>query len=319
MHLSNISNEQQSVIDSLVLDYNIIVDSVAGSGKTTCNLHIAKYFTQLNILLLTYNAKLKIETREKVSKLNILNLETQSYHSFCVKHYDNKCYTDTTIQAILQKNQHLLDPIDYDIIIIDEAQDMSHLYYQLVCKIYKDNNKCAKICIVGDKFQSIFQFNGSDERFITMADKIFMFNTFPWKICKLSTSFRITFEMSEFINHCMLKDTRILSSKISSKKPRYIFNDGKCNIIFEEVVYYLSIGYQPEDIFILAPSIRSENSPIKKLENLIKLKSDVNVYAAGENEKIDDEIIKGKIVFATFHQTKGLERKVTIVFHFDDS
>ena len=155
MHLSNISNEQQSVIDSLVLDYNIIVDSVAGSGKTTCNLHIAKYFTHLNILLLTYNAKLKIETREKVSKLKILNLETQSYHSFCVKHYDNKCYTDTTIQAILQKNQHLLDPIDYDIIIIDEAQDMSHLYYQLVCKIYKDNNKCAKICIVGDKFWHI--------------------------------------------------------------------------------------------------------------------------------------------------------------------
>ena len=26
MHLSSISNEQQSVIDSLVLDYNIIVD-----------------------------------------------------------------------------------------------------------------------------------------------------------------------------------------------------------------------------------------------------------------------------------------------------
>ena len=319
MHLSSISNEQQSVIDSLVLDYNIIVDSVAGSGKTTCNLHIAKHFTHFNILLLTYNAKLKIETREKVSKLKIHNLETQSYHSFCVKHYDTKCYTDTVINNILERKQSLFDIIDYDIIIIDEAQDMSPLYYQLVCKIYKDNMKCAKICIVGDKFQSIFQFNGSDERFITMANKIFTFNPLPWKVCKLSTSFRITFEMSEFINNCMLKESRIISCKVSSNKPRYLFGDYNCNLVFEEVKYYLLMGYKPEDIFILAPSIKSENSPIKKLENLIKLETNVNVYAAGDNEKIDDDIIKEKLVFATFHQTKGLERKVTIVFNFDNS
>ena len=176
MKLPNISDEQQSVIQGLIDGNNIIVDSVAGSGKTTCNLHIAKHFPQLNILLLTYNAKLKLETREKVSKLKINNLETQSYHSFCVKHYNKKCYTDTTINIILKTNQPLLDSIDYDIIIIDEAQDMSNIYYQLVCKIYNDNKKEAKICIVGDKFQSIFQFNGADERFITMAEKIFNFN-----------------------------------------------------------------------------------------------------------------------------------------------
>ena len=67
MQLPNISDEQLSVIEGLSQNNNIIVDSVAGSGKTTCNLHIAKSFPLLNILLLTYNAKLKLETREKVS------------------------------------------------------------------------------------------------------------------------------------------------------------------------------------------------------------------------------------------------------------
>ena len=321
MQLPNISDEQLSVIEGLSQNNNIIVDSVAGSGKTTCNLHIAKSFPLLNILLLTYNAKLKLETREKVSKLKIDNLETQSYHSFCVKHYDKKCYTDTTLTTILDTDQPLFDPINYDIIIIDEAQDMSYLYYQLVCKIYKDNRKQAKICIVGDKFQSIFQFNGADERFITMAEKLFNFNEWTWKTCKLSTSFRITSQMSSFINHCMLKDERIMSSKISIYKPRYLLCSFNSTLIFEEVIYYISLGYKPEDIFILAPSIKSksEKSPIRILENRIKVDTNFNVYAASENEKIDSDIIKEKIVFATFHQTKGLERKVTIVLSFDES
>ena len=321
MKLPNISDEQQSVIQGLIDGNNIIVDSVAGSGKTTCNLHIAKHFPQLNILLLTYNAKLKLETREKVSKLKINNLETQSYHSFCVKHYNKKCYTDTTINIILKTNQPLLDSIDYDIIIIDEAQDMSNIYYQLVCKIYNDNKKEAKICIVGDKFQSIFQLNGADERFITMAEKIFNFNDLLWKTCKLSTSFRITTTMSSFINDCMLNNQRIISTKQSIYKPRYILYSMRSSIIFEEVKYYISLGYHPEDIFILSPSIKSTNkeSPIRILENMIKTETNINVYAASENEKIDGEIIKGKIVFATFHQTKGLERKVSIVFNFEES
>ena len=95
----------------------------------------------------------------------------------------------------------------------------------------------------------------------------------------------------------------------------------RTSIVFEEVKYYISLGYHPEDIFILSPSIKSTNkeSPIRILENMIKTETNINVYAASENEKIDGEIIKGKIVFATFHQTKGLERKVSIVFNFDES
>ena len=68
MNLPIISNEQNNIINLLKDNKNIIVDSVAGSGKTTTNLYIAKSFPKLNILLLTYNAKLKIETINKKSK-----------------------------------------------------------------------------------------------------------------------------------------------------------------------------------------------------------------------------------------------------------
>ena len=85
MNLPKKSIEQNNIIQQLSLNNNVLVDSVAGSGKTTCNLHIAQHFPNMNILLLTYNSKLKVETREKAQKLEIFNIEVHSYHSFGVK------------------------------------------------------------------------------------------------------------------------------------------------------------------------------------------------------------------------------------------
>ena len=44
MNLPSISQEQKNIIDLLKEKKNIVVDSVAGSGKTTTNLYIAKSF-----------------------------------------------------------------------------------------------------------------------------------------------------------------------------------------------------------------------------------------------------------------------------------
>lgn len=319
------SQEQLKVIEELN-NNNVIIDSVAGSGKTTCNLHIAKHFTECKILLLTYNSKLKIETRTKININNLKNIECHSYHSFCVKNYVQNCFTDIEIINLL-KNNSLNKYFNYDIIILDEAQDISPLYFQLVCKIFKDNNnKNTKICILGDKKQSIFDFNNADERFITFADEIFIFNNLLWKKCNLSRSFRITSEMSEFINKVMLNKDRIYSSKVSNIKPRYIIcncfgESSGFNKIYNELLYYLKLGYLPKDIFILSPSVNTNiKSPIRILENKIKTKLDIPVFVPiGDDVKLDQDILDNKLVFSTFHQSKGLERKVVIVLNFDDS
>ena len=323
--LPNISLEQQNIIKLLEEQNNVIVESVAGSGKTTTNLYIAKSFPKLNILLLTYNAKLKVETRDRIDSLNITNIETHSYHSFCVKYYNNKAYTDTAILKIIDNNNKIKKIIKYDIIILDEIQDISPLYYKLICKIFKDNKIKAKICILGDRYQTIYDFKGADSRYIIYASILFNYNTHGWLNSNLSQSYRITFEMSEFINKCLLKENRIVSHKISNNKPQYIICDTFDNTInnsaFIQVKKYLSSGYKPTDIFILAPSLKSEICPVRKLENLIKMKLiDIPVYVpSSDDEKIDSDILKNKLVFSTFHQAKGLERKIVIVYNFDDS
>ena len=327
MSLPPISTEQNNIIEQLALNNNVVVDSVAGSGKTTSNLHIASFFNNLSILLLTYNSKLKIETRRKVKNHNITNIEIHSYHSFCVKYYNKKCFTDTIIKKILKNKTKPLIPFNYDLIVLDEGQDITCLYYELICKIYKDNkNNNTQLCIFGDINQAIFDFNNADKRYIEYASELFNFNqNYNWIKCKLSISFRITHEMALFINRCLLNHKRITSNKVTNNKPRYIicdsFGSKTASKPLKEVRFYLNKGYKPSDIFVLAPSIKSQSSAARQLENRIKLTMpDVLVYVPSkEDETLNEELLKDKIVFSTFHQTKGLERKVVIIFGFDQS
>lgn len=62
--LSPASKEQIDIINAIKTN-NVKVNSVAGSGKTTTVLHMAQILENESILLLTYNARLKIDTRKK--------------------------------------------------------------------------------------------------------------------------------------------------------------------------------------------------------------------------------------------------------------
>lgn len=313
------ASEEQLNVVKYIDDYNVIVDSVAGSGKTTTVLHIAKQF-DYRILLLTYNKKLRMETNHKKNKFKLDNLEVHTYHSFCFKYYDNKCSTDYEIINILKSNKSINRIIDYQLIIIDESQDMTPLYYELVLKIISDIKSDPKICVLGDVNQSIYQYNNADERFITYANKLFNLNVIEWKETKLSTSFRLTKQMADFLNNCVLKSNKLNAIK-NGDKPRYIICDcfgDKNDRVLNEVKNYLK-DYTPDDIFILAPSVRNKNTPVQKLANKLS-NNNINIYVPNsDEEKLDDDVVKNKIVFSTFHQAKGLERRVVIVFGIDDS
>lgn len=321
------ASEEQKIIVQQYRENNVKVDAVAGSGKTTTTYYIGKEFSEDKILLLTYNAKLRLETREKLEENGVHNVEVHTYHSFCVKYYDHKCFTDRPMKALVDKDKKPLKDFQYQRIICDESQDITPLYFRLVHKIYKDNGCEVLKCIMGDEKQSIYGFNGSDERFVTKAEILFKTDDTLWVNCNLSTSFRITSEMADFINHGCLQRERICSSK-SGAKPIYLkcdvyenqFKLKSKNKIFRTLEKLLQT-YQPEDIFILAPSIKSEKTPVRVLENKLKtILPDINIFIpTSDEEKIDQKVIEGKIVFSTFHQSKGLERKVVLVYNVDDS
>ncbi|AYV81336.1 MAG: putative helicase/exonuclease [Harvfovirus sp.] len=133
--------------------------------------------------------------------------------------------------------------------------------------------------------------------------------------------------MTSFMNNCVLGEERLHAVKKSKFKVRYLICDcfgskygltDRENRVFEEVMYYLQT-YSKEDIFVLAPSVKSENCPARQLANKLS-EAGIDIYVPNsDEERLDEDILRGKLVFSTFHQAKGMERKVDIVYNFDDS
>lgn len=138
------SEEQKKIIEA-IKNNNVIVDSVAGSGKTTTNIFIAKEYPDKNILLLTFNRKLSDETKDRKYKENVKNLDIYTYHGFCCRNY-RETQDDKGICESL--NDECKNKLEYDIIIIDEAQDINELYYKLICKILLDNTHDYNLCML---------------------------------------------------------------------------------------------------------------------------------------------------------------------------
>jgi hypothetical protein len=345
------SAEQQAVIEAAGRS-NVIVDSVAGSGKTTTVLHIAKTYPLESILLLTFNSKLRQETQARARMLGLNNLEAHTYHSFGYRYISGeKCRTDEGLIEFIASGKPLFESTngangtdgtngandtiyedDYDespitrytTIIIDECQDMKPLLYKLVMKI---TNVChAKMIIVGDKNQSIYGYAGADPRFIMSADFIFASaNNLPWERHVLSTTYRCTQQMVELINH-VLGAPRMKAIK-QGPKPNYTICDMFTPYDVINEIKGILRNNKPEDIFVIAPSVKSiivtteksKKNPIAKVANgLTQLGIKIYIPTSDES-KLDDELMSGKIVFSSFHQTKGLERKYVIVLGFDDT
>ena len=99
-----------------------------------------------------------------------------------------------------------------DILVLDEIQDMTPLFYKFINKFIKDQGAPIQLLILGDRDQNINRdFKGSDYRFLTMAPKVFP--NFQFVRSDLSHSFRLTDNISSFINENLLGYDKIKTNK----------------------------------------------------------------------------------------------------------
>lgn len=320
------SPEQQSIIDTFKSGKNIIVEAVAGSGKTTTSLHCCNAIKDQNskILIVTYNARLKQETRNKVMALGITNVEVHSYHALVTKYYGD-ARTDLALRQLIRtgKPRRILKA---DIIIIDETQDMSLDYYMLICKLIKDRgNGKHQFMIIGDPRQMIFNIGNTssvDSRFLTYSHELyheFTKEKGEWVRLPLSVSYRLTDHVTKFINQHVLNIDLIKGGNLKNLSVRpdyYICDTFNCSrIIIDHIKQYGT------DLCLLSPSIRNERSPIMKTINALSsqgYKFYVSNDDTADNDNYED-VMKGKILVSSFHQMKGCERRAVIVFGFDDT
>lgn len=316
------SDEQQSILEAVREGNNVAGDCVAGSGKTTTVLMIAKEFPDKNIVLLTYNSALKLEVREKIENESITNLRSHSYHSANGTYYSHRSRTsnyDEAIRCNINHKQPLRNPsLAVDILIIDETQDMKKLFFHFVWKFYTDLETKPQLVVFGDRFQGLYSFIGSDTRYLTHASHIWKQ---PFVERTLSTSYRVTHPIAAFVNEVLLGYPRIRAVRDGPSVSYWRIHPFRdVFIVFNFIKEQLEKGYLPGDIFVLCPSIRGNSrSPVRLIENMLAMQNIPCYFPTSDDAMLDKEIIQNKVVFSSFHASKGRERKVVIVTGFDGS
>jgi hypothetical protein len=327
-HLDNVSEEQLHICNSVQQGKNVIVDACAGSGKSTTVLSTCRFMPQTNFLILTFNRALRLETREKVQHLQINNAEVHTYHSLAVLYYDSNAHTDNQLMNLINHNTPLRHSPKrvYDIIVIDEAQDMSRIYYDFIKKFTRDLGHRFQLLVLGDYRQCLYEFKGSDVRYLTRSEFIWknnplLKNADEWVYAELRTTYRLTNQMASFVNNVLLGEEKLRACRDGPPVKYFVSTFFK---IPDEVFGFINRIVKTDktgkydDFFILAPSIK-RSILIKKIENTLVANGVPCHIPLIEDSEMDERVIENKVVFCTFHSSKGRQRKYVIVLCFDNT
>jgi len=225
----------------------------------------------------------------------------------------------------LEKNRHLRADA-YDHILIDEYQDISAQRYRLIKKLIERNPGCKLFC-VGDDWQSIMGFSGSNLHFFVNFDQYFETPA----ITKISTNYRsvktIVDAGAELIKNntsCQIqkpttsnrkdaKPIRVLRSPHKEKYERNYHHQTAEDCIIR-ITNYLRNGYSPEDIMVLSRCMRT------RIGHGYKFLSSIGTFIEKAKENglelaYENKYARNKVRLLTAHKSKGLEAKVVFLLN----
>ena len=203
----------------------------------------------------------------------------------------------------------------YVYIIIDEFQDISIGRYKLI-KALKDKNSLCKLFCVGDDWQSIYRFTGSDITLFKDFEKYFGYS----ERLKIETTYRFFNPLiklsSNFIQKNLTQTKKELKSYLKNKYTKF----------------YFQYSENHDDTFALQNILENllKNNKLdenKKIFILGRYKFDINRIKNEENNfeiNYENEIIRYKanstenqinIPFLTVHKSKGLEADIVIIIN----
>ncbi|KAL7274018.1 hypothetical protein RUND412_003103 [Rhizina undulata] len=334
--LPPVSVEQKLAIDKLIAGSgNVVINAYPGSGKTTTILQVAAAGNK-KILALMFNRLIMDETMSRASNLGIENMVAYTYHSFGYEFYSPECSTDHGLKRVLEDRMPPRKALpECNILVLDEQQDMNPILYEFAHKIIGDltrKDSLPQLLLLGDPRQEIYGFNNADKRFLTLAEDLFPRSCgsgmktieTDWTEISQRNSYRMTKQTAGFINKQVLKPSEgeeILTVKNDENpKPRYLICGRLSQGPLQEILRLIDLGVPPSQIMVLAPSLRSRNASVRDLANQLALNyPSIRIHISNNDYEISPRVSQGKIIFATYHQAKGIEREAVIVFGFDAS
>jgi hypothetical protein len=353
--IGHLSKEQEEAIELARDGHNIIVNAVAGGGKTTFAIHLMRQFRDVaNVIFMTYNNKLCKETRAKYNNICDNNASANDDNGITFDYFQRReperIFTfhglcnqlircDDAFRGLVCKNDVILENAiranvprihignfvctsqrrERNLIIIDEAQDLTELLFSFIAQVYCGlvaTGYETQIVIIGDKYQCIYEWNGADSRYLTEISAIL---DAPFINCALSHTFRCMPSVVSFVNDCAHEEARmnVAQCKASINTPIDYIVTNPNNDAFAEFIYNIVIKYGQENVTIITPTVISTS--YKCWEPLESYLSSYNV--AINKMRSDSEfgvtVANGALTICTFHQSKGTENDVIIILGLD--
>ena len=204
--------------------------------------------------------------------------------------------------AILQATEicRVSRPVEYDYIIVDEFQDISVDRYNFL-KVLREGNPPAKLYCVGDDWQSIYRFSGSDMALFNQFSEYFG----ATEINKIETTYRFGEPLVSLSSHFIQrnksqiqKDIHSFSSEMKTELEFYSYDRRDyCNTIGQLVASIPS----DKSIFLLG-RYSFDDYYLSFMYQSIK-----------EGNRFFYVIGGRKIEFLTVHKSKGLEADYVIL------
>jgi len=206
----------------------IVVAAGPGSGKTKLLTHMLASLSMMEdvkheqMLMLTFSRSAATEFKKRLMALigNAANfIQITTFHSYC---FDllGKIGDIEKSEKIIEQTVEKINAGEVDltrltktVLVIDEAQDMSHAEYSLV-KTLMEKNDNLRIIAVGDDDQNIYEFRGSSSRHFES-----LLNETGAKKYELLDNYRSNANIVEFANQFAetishrLKTTPIMPAK----------------------------------------------------------------------------------------------------------
>ena len=297
----HLSDEQMEFLSQALNGRNILVDACIGSGKTTAIQYLCdKLAKSKRVLYLTYNRLLKIDAQAKIKSKNAT---VQNYHGIA-GHYLYKNGISASVGDLITRfNVEKPEIEHYDVLIIDEYQDIE-TEHTLLLEHIKTSNPQMQIIAVGDMQQKIY-----DKTTLDVPDFI---NRFLGEHLKLEFTkcFRLSPALAEKLG-------RIWHKTITGVNSECVVEE----MNMEQVVGFLSTQ-KPQDILCLGSRSGDLSKTLNMLENEYPaVYNKQTVFASiSENDSLGTaKPTPDTAIFTTFDSSKGLERKICVVFDYTES
>lgn len=199
-------------------------------------------------------------------------------------------------EDIINDSTNSLDrkKLNYKYIIVDEYQDISMQRFKLLKKVSDISN--AKVIVVGDDFQAIYSFSGSDINLFTSFENMFGYCS----ELKITKTYRNSQQLIDVAGSFIMKNNKQIMKKLISSK--------SLNNCFE------FIGYNNDEIKRLnhcLNDIINQFGSDQKILILGRYSFDINKYLGKWFKFQDGKLISIKysflnITYLTVHSSKGL-------------